>query len=107
MDGMAQINWTDCELASLVEIPADDRLILNVAHAERAQAHEGTRSAIIFNGFHAIEVNESPGQGLPRMVDAEVVAWGGGYFTLRIETTMGFRVVSARTVRLVPGWQFG
>lgn len=106
MDGMSSIKWRDCALASSVELPASDTLILNV---EYPQPHEGRaerRCAIVFQGVHAHEVKELPSPGAPTIVDASVVASGDGLHTLCIETSNGMRVVSARAVHLEPGWHF-
>lgn len=106
MEGMSSIRWRDCALASAVELPASELLIYNVEYPEVAEGAPDRRCAIVFFGFHALEVNEMPLPGTTTIVDAEVVASSGGLHTLRIETNNGLRVVSAREVRLEPGWHF-
>lgn len=105
MQGMSSIHWRDCALASAVELPARETLILNVEYPPERDG-EAARCAIVFSGFHALEVNEMPCRGGTILVDAELVASSGGLHTLRIETSNGLRVVSAREVRLEPGWHF-
>lgn len=107
MQGMSSIHWRDCALASAVELPASETLILNVEYPPPCEGEgEAARCAIVFSGFHALEVNEMPSRGGPTLVDAELIASSGGLHTLRIETSNGLRVVSAREVRLEPGWHF-
>lgn len=107
MEGMSSITWRDCAVASSVELPATDTLILNVEypHSHHASPAE-RRCAIVFDGVHAHEVKEMPLPGSPTILDAAVVASGGGLHTLCIETSNGLRVVSARAVSLKPGWHF-
>lgn len=106
MDGMSSIRWRDCALASAVELPASELLIYNVEYPEASAEAPDRRCAILFLGFHALEVNELPLPGTTTLLDVEVVASSGGLHTLRIETNNGLRVVSARAVRLAPGWHF-
>lgn len=105
MQGMSSIHWRDCALASAVELPASETLILNVEYPPERDGR-AARCAIVFSGFHALEVNEMPSRGGTTLVDAELVASSCGLHTLRIETSNGLRVVSAREVRLEPGWHF-
>lgn len=106
MDGLHSIQWRDCALASSVEVPAGDTLILNVEDPALPPDHAEHRRAIVFSGVHAHEVKEMPHPGAPRLLDAAVVASGGGLHTLCIETSTGLRVVSARAVATRPGWHF-
>lgn len=106
MEGLSSIHWRDCALASSVELPASDTLILNVEYPQHHPGRHERRCAIVFQGVHAHEVKEMPQPGLPTILDASVVASGGGLHTLCIETSNGLRVVSAREVHLEPGWHF-
>lgn len=106
MEGMSSIKWRDCAVASSVELPATDTLILNVEYPHPPEGRPERRCAIVFDGVHAHEVKEMPHPGSPTILDAEVVASGGGLHTLCIETSNGLRVVSARAVHLKPGWHF-
>lgn len=104
MEGMSSIKWRDCAVASAVELPASDTLILNVEYPHPEGVER--RCAIVFQGVHAHEVKEMPHPGAPTILDAAVVASGGGLHTLCIETSNGLRVVSAREVHMEPGWHF-
>lgn len=106
MEGLHSIQWREYALSSTVEVPAGDTLILNVEDQGLPQGHAERRRAIVFSGVHAHEVKEMPHPGAPRLIDAEVVASGGGLHTLCIETSSGLRVVSARAVATRPGWHF-
>lgn len=106
MEGLHAIQWRDCALSSSVELPAGDKLILNVEYPQVPPGQAERRCAIVFSGVHAHEVKEMPVPGSPTLVDAALVASGGGLHTLCIETSNGMRVVSARAVALQPGWQF-
>lgn len=106
MEGLHSIRWHDCALSSSVEVTAADTLILNVEDPDLPADHAERRRAIVFSGVHAHEVKELPQPGAPRLIDAAVVASGGGLHTLCIETSTGLRVVSARAVSTRPGWHF-
>lgn len=106
MEGISEIHWHDSELISCVEVPAKDQLILNVEYPEDWQANRFARRAIVFSGFHALEVNEIPFFGGPTILGAEVVGASGGYFRVKIETNAGYRLVSAQAVSLLPSWQY-
>lgn len=106
MEGLQSITWRDCALTSSVEVTAGETLILNVEYPHLPQDHAGRRRAIVFSGVHAHEVKEMPHREAPQLIDAEVVASGGGLHTLCIETSSGLRVISARAVAERPGWHF-
>lgn len=106
MEGISEIHWHDSALVSCVEIPLKDQLIFNVEYPEDWQANLFIKRAIVFTGFHALEVNEIPFEGNPTILSAEVVSSERGYFKVKIETNAGYRLVSAQAVSLLSSLQY-
>lgn len=79
---------------------------MNVEYPENWENNYFVKMAIIFNGFHALEVNEMPFWGEPTILSAESTEENNGYFKVKMETNAGYRQVTAKTVSLVKEWQY-
>lgn len=97
MKGINDIHWHDCELESVIEIPKDDKLILNVQYPEDWDKNIFKPKSIIFEGYHSQEVNEIPFDGNPTILSVSVVSEENGFTTIRLETNAGYRLVTAKS----------
>ena len=100
MEKINNIHWHDCELESVVEMPGRDILVLNVQYPEDWDKNIFVAKGIIFEGHHSHEVHEMPFVGNPTILDATIEAKENGFTTLRIETNAGYRLVTAKRVRI-------
>lgn len=102
MEGLDSIHWHSCILLSTIEVTANDLLALNVQYPENVQDGIYSDKAIMFNGFYILEIHEQPNQGSPTIISAAVISTQDGYSTIRIETSAGYRLVTAEGVSLGP-----
>jgi hypothetical protein len=102
VDDLNNIHWHDCKLVSLIEVPDNALLALNVHYPENIQDDIFSAKAILFNGFYSLEIHEEPtGNGIT-LLSASVISEEEGYSTVRIETNVGYRLVKAQGVSLGP-----
>jgi hypothetical protein len=102
MEDLNSIHWHNCILVSSIEVTANDLLALNVQYPENVQDGIYSDKAIMFNGFYALEIHEQPVQGSPTIDSASVLSTQNGYTTVRIETSAGYRLITAEGVSLGP-----
>ena len=102
VDELNNIHWHDSILLSSVEVTANDLLALNVKYPENVQEGIYSDKAIMFNGFYAMEIHEKPTADSPTLISAEIVSRENGYSKVRIETSAGYRLVTAEGVCLGP-----
>ena len=100
MEEINNIHWHDCELEAVIEIPSQDRLVLNVQYPENWENNIFVSKGIVFEGYHSQEVKEMPFEGNPTILDASVVSEENGYKTVKLETNAGYRLVTAKSVSL-------
>lgn len=100
MEGINSIHWHDCELESVIEVPNEDKLVMNVQYPENWDKNIFKPKSIIFEGYCAQEVSEIPFDGNPTILSASVVSEENGFTILRLETNAGYRVVKAKSFRI-------
>ena len=102
MDDLNDIHWHNCKLVSLIEVPDNALLALNVQYPENIQDDIFSTKAILFNGFYALEIHEEPTSEGITLSSATLESEENGYSTVRIETNAGYRLVKAQGVSLGP-----
>lgn len=102
MDDLNNIHWHNCKLVSLIEVPDNALLALNVQYPENLQDDIFSAKAILFNGFYTLEIHEEPTSEGITLISASVESEEDGYSAVRIETSAGYRLVKAQGVSLGP-----
>ena len=98
MNNINEIQWHDCELESVVEIPSKDMLIFNVQYPEDWKKNIFVSKGIFFEGYHSQVVNEIPFEGNPTILGASVVNEEKGFTIIRLDTNAGHRLVTAKSI---------
>ncbi len=96
MEDINSVHWHDCELESVIEIPSEDKLILNIQYPENWDQNIFKPRSIVFEGYCSQEVNEIPFEGNPTILGASVVSEENDFTTLRLETNAGYRLIVAK-----------
>jgi hypothetical protein len=102
VDDLNNIHWHNCKLVSLIEVPDNNLLAVNVQYPENIQDDIFSAKGIIFNGFYALEIHEEPTSKGITLLSSEAIEEHNGYTTVKIETSAGYRLIKAQGVSLGP-----
>jgi hypothetical protein len=96
------IDWHDCEIESVIEIPGKDVLIYNVLYPEDWENGIYVPKSIFFEGHHSHTVEEIPFFGNPTILEVSVVSQKDRFTTIKLETNAGTRIITAERLHIEP-----
>ncbi|CAG1021268.1 hypothetical protein DOJK_00877 [Patescibacteria group bacterium] len=95
------IHWHDSKIISSIELPEKDCFVINIEYPINWSDNEFSEYSIVFNGFTALIIDEIPYNGCPTILSASVIDTNE-LNTIKLETTAGFRIITAKSLTLIP-----
>ena len=97
---ISSIHFHDTQILRVVEDGAADTLTMEVEYPVDWERNVFDRRLLVFADVHGYQVFEGPFQGLPTILDAEIVGTDGRWSRLRLDTNAGYRDLSCTGVAL-------
>ena len=99
-----EIHWHDSVIRKVVELPAEEKLLIEVDYPVDWENQKWEPHIIEFANLHTYEIHEGPFAGSPTILDAtksDIDKYGNS--TFRLETNAGFRIVKCKEISIIKG----
>ncbi len=103
-----QIFWHDSVIRKVIDLPEDGnhRLLIEIEYPVDWENDVWDIRTIQFQDVYGYEIHEGPCVNVPTILDANELdeRWSAlGVYTIRIETTGGYRIVRCKSLSLEKG----
>ena len=95
------IFWHDCKIRRVIEIPAEDRILIEVDYPIDWDHNRFEPRVISFSGVRRYEIREGAFVGAPTILKASAIpSCSFGFSTIRIGTNAGERLIECEGIEL-------
>jgi hypothetical protein len=105
MAAISIINWHDCVIKKIVEIPEEDRLIFEVDYPVAWETGKYEVHYITFSGIYRYQIHEGPFSGPITITDFKIQEGpdAHGATSYQMDTNAGYRIIKCRDIVLTKG----
>lgn len=97
----SEIHFHDTRILRVIEDTAMDTLTMEVEYPADWENNRFVPGTLLFTNAHNYQVFEGPFEGVPTILDADIINTSARWSRLRLQTNAGYREVSYVAVNLV------